>query len=96
MKDPNIDVIYVTPFLLTSEVTKYYTKILELVEVENASKRLHIIVPENFSKFKEHLSLTQALIYSPKACKQIQILIKNTQAYIVPGKYNDNDVKLSI
>ena len=96
LKDPNVDVIYVAPFMLTSEVTKYYMKILELVEVENAGGRLHIVVPENYVKFKGHMSLTQALLYSPKACKQIQNLIANTQAYIVPGKYSEIDVKLSI
>lgn len=69
LKDPNVDIIYVSPFMLTSEVTKYYMKILELVEVANASSRLHIVVPENYVKFKSHLSLTQALMYSPKACK---------------------------
>jgi len=53
---------------MTSEVSKYYMKILELVEIENAASRLHIIVPENYVKFSEHLSLTQALLYSPKAC----------------------------
>jgi len=57
LKDPNVDVIYVSPYLMTSEVTKYYLKILELVEIENASSRLHIIVPENYVKFHEHLSL---------------------------------------
>ena len=58
MKDPNVDVIYVAPFMLTSEVTKYYMKILELCEVENAGSRLHVVVPENYVKFKNHLSLT--------------------------------------
>lgn len=96
MKDPNVDVIYVAPFMLTSEVTKYYMKILELCEVENAGSRLHVVVPENYVKFKNHLSLTQALMYSPKACKQIQNLIEDTQAYIVPGKYSELDVRLSI
>lgn len=71
-------------------------KILDLWEIPNAANRLHIVVPENYVKFKSHLSLTQALMYSPKACRQIQNLIQNTQAYIVPGKYNENDVRLSI
>jgi hypothetical protein len=57
--------------MLTSEVTKYYMKILELVEIENAAGRLHIVIPENYVKFKGHMSLTTALMYSPKACKQI-------------------------
>jgi IQ domain-containing protein H len=69
LKDPNVDIIYVSPYMLTSEVTKYYMKILELVEVGDASGRLHIVVPENYVKFKSHLSLSQALMYSPKACK---------------------------
>lgn len=96
LKDPNVDVIYVAPFMLTSEVTKYYMKILELVEIENAAGRLHIVIPENYVKFKGHMSLTTALMYSPKACKQIQNLIADKQAYIVPGKYSEQDVRLSI
>jgi len=65
VKDPNVDVIYVCPFHLTKEVEKYYKKILELVEIESPDKRFHIVVPENYTKFPSHLSLTQALIYSP-------------------------------
>ena len=42
------------------------------------------------------MSLTQALLYSPKACAQIQNIIADTQAYIVPGKSSEYDVKLSI
>ena len=65
VKDENVDVIYICPFKLTAEVEKYYMKILELVEIEAPRKRFHIIVPENYVKFPEHLSLTQALLYSP-------------------------------
>ena len=71
-------------------------KILELCDIDNAAGRLHVVVPENYVKFKGHLSLTQALMYSPKACRQIQNLIEDTQAYIVPGKYSEIDVRLSI
>jgi len=58
VKDPNVDVIYVCPFFLTKEVEKYYMKILELVEIEEPAKRFHIVVPENYTKFPAHLSLT--------------------------------------
>jgi len=34
VKDPKIDVVYITPFALTSEVYDYYKKILELGEIE--------------------------------------------------------------
>jgi hypothetical protein len=55
LKDPNVDVIYVAPYIFSTELTKYYMKILELLEIDN--HRLHIIVPENANKFKPHLSL---------------------------------------
>lgn len=58
VKDPKIDVIYVTPFALTSEVYDYYKKILELGEIENPEKWFTVIVPENYVKFHEHMSLT--------------------------------------
>ena len=56
--------------MLPSEVSKYYLKILELFDVKTES-RLNIVVPENYTKFKSHLSLTQALLYSPLACNII-------------------------
>ena len=96
MKDPNVDVIYISPYTLTSEVFKYYMKILELVEIEEPNKRFHLIVPENYVRFHEHLSLSQAMLYSPKALQQIHNLIEGKQAYIVPGKVGENDIKLSI
>jgi hypothetical protein len=96
VKDPNVDVIYICPYTLTKEVEKYYMKILELVEIENPGSRFHVIVPENYVKFPGHLSLTQALLYSPHAMKRIEELVREKQAYIVPGKSGDYDVKLSI
>lgn len=76
MKDPNVDVIYITPFAFTSDVLGYYMKILQIGDIENAGSRLHMIVPENAYKFPSHYSLTQALLYSPKAMKRIKTLIK--------------------
>ena len=96
VKDPNVDVIYICPFTLTKEVEKYYMKILELVEIEDPGNRFHIITPENYVKFPGHLSLTQALLYSPHAMARISQLVADRQAYIVPSKVSDYDVKLSI
>jgi hypothetical protein len=77
IKDPNVDVIYISPFVLTNEVFKYYLKILELVEIEEPLKRFHVVVPENYRRFPEHMSLTQAMLYSPTALRQVQDLIAN-------------------
>lgn len=58
IKDPNVNIIYVCPFPLTSEIYNYYLKILELVEIEHPDKRFTIVVPENYLKFSEHIGLT--------------------------------------
>jgi hypothetical protein len=84
IKDPNVDVIYISPFTLTNDVFKYYVKILDLVEIEAPEKRFNVIVPENYVKFPQHFSCSQVLLYSPKALKRIQQLIAGKQAYIVP------------
>lgn len=69
---------------------------MELVEIEEPEKRFCVIVPENYVKFHRHLSLTQALLYSPKAMLQIKKLIDGHQTYIVPGKVAEYDLQLSI
>jgi hypothetical protein len=58
LKDPNVDIIYISPFPITDEVFNFYLSIFEMLEFENAEKRIHFIVPENYVKFRGHYSLT--------------------------------------
>lgn len=96
LRDPNVNIIYISPFTFTNDVLGYYMKILQIGDIENASTRLHVIVPENAHKFPSHFSLTQCLLYSPKAMKRIKNLIRGKQAYVVPGRASTDDIKLSI
>ena len=97
VRDPMVDVVYVTPFSLTNDVTGYYMKILEIGEVDTPNSRVNIVVPENIHRFPHHFSLAQMLIYSPKTIKRIRSLIKGRQSYIIPGVAPSNDdIKLSI
>ena len=57
-KDPNIDVIYVSPFQMTPDVLGYYMKILEIGDMDGAPNRVNFVVPENIEKFPNHFSLT--------------------------------------
>ena len=57
VKDANVDIIYVSPFSLTNDVTAYYMKILEIGEIENLHSRVNFVVPENTHKFPHHFSL---------------------------------------
>lgn len=85
-----------TPFQMTTEVLGYYMKILEIGEVNSPQSRLHIVVPNNVSKFPPHFCLAQILLYSPKTLQKIKSLIQGKQAYIVPGITSIDDIKLSI
>ena len=70
---------------MTPDVLGYYTKILEIGDIESGNKRVHFMTPENIEKFPNHFSLTQILLYSPKTLQRIKSMIKGKQAYIVPG-----------
>lgn len=95
-KDPNVDVIYVSPFQITPDILGYYLKILEIGEMDGNSNRVNFVVPENIDKFPNHFSLAQVLLYSPKIIKRIKSMIKGKQAYIVPGVVSTDDIKLSM
>lgn len=97
VRDPNVDVVYVSPFSLTADVTGYYMKILEIGEIESPQSRATIVVPENTHRFPHHFSLAQVLLYSPKTLRRIRSLVKGRQAYIVPGASpSAEDVKVSM
>lgn len=76
LKDPLVEVIYVCPYELSTEIVNYYYKILELGEISNFRTRLHFISPEGTNNFPSHYSISTLLLYSPKALKRIKYLIK--------------------
>ena len=91
-----MDIIYVSPFQMTPDVLGYYMKILEIGDIDGATKRVNFMVPENVDKFPNHFSLTQILLYSPKTLQRVKSMIRGKQAYIVPGNVSTDDIKLSI
>lgn len=58
VKDPNVDIIYVSPFQMTPDVMGYYMKILEIGSIDASSNRVQFVVPENIDRFPSHFSLT--------------------------------------
>ena len=81
---------------MTPDVLGYYTKILEIGDLDGTQNRVNFVVPENVDRFPNHFSLTQILLYSPKTLKRLKSMIKGKQAYIVPGQVSTDDIKLSI
>lgn len=58
LKDPLVEVVYVSPYELSTEIVNYYYKILELGDVVDFKSRLHFISPEMATTFPSHFSLS--------------------------------------
>lgn len=77
LRDPLVEIIYIAPFDLSSEILNYYYKILELNGIADYKDRIHFIWPEEYLRFPSHFSTSRLLLYSPKAMSRIKKLIKN-------------------
>lgn len=76
LRDPLVEIVYMSPYELSSEIVNYYYKILELGDVHDFRSRLHFVSPERANDFPNHFSLSRILLYSPKAIKRLKSLIK--------------------
>mmetsp|Transcript_25501 Transcript_25501/g.55857 ORF Transcript_25501/g.55857 Transcript_25501/m.55857 type:complete len:1098 (-) Transcript_25501:29-3322(-) len=83
--DPQVDVVFVVPRRMHDEILEYYSAIMQFRGIRNPPGRLQIIVPDAGGTLPENLSLTQALLSSPKAMLKLKQLIAGQQAYVVPG-----------
>lgn len=105
IRDPNVDVIYVSPLVINEEGLQYYTKLLGLKPAIDSGNvddqteltdRYKIIVPEAIKSFPTHrMCLSSHLKYSPKALKRIRSLIKGRDAYIIPGMPHLDDLSVA-
>lgn len=95
--DDNVEVIYISPFQLDHEAVEYIVKLLQSRGIKNVSQRFQIIYPENHIHFdKLNTSLSNLLMYSPRAMKRLQMSIKGKTAYIIPGVVSSDDLKLAL
>lgn len=94
--DPDVDVIYISPFELNAEISQYYLKLLEVGGVDKAKERIKILVPENATRFPEHFSLAKLALYSPRLLKRIKEYIRGRPAYLVPCELGPEDLQLAI
>jgi len=94
--DANVDVLMVIAAPLSDEVRDYYTKLLSVAGVANASQRFRFIVPENYDRLRRTHSLATVLLYSPRALKRIQTFVGDRPAYIVPNLVGADDVRVSM
>mmetsp|Transcript_22620 Transcript_22620/g.44816 ORF Transcript_22620/g.44816 Transcript_22620/m.44816 type:complete len:1178 (+) Transcript_22620:87-3620(+) len=94
--DPDVDIIYITPFDLNPEIQQYYMKLLEVGGVNDVSSRIKIMTPENYDRLPEHFSLAKLVLYSPRLLKRIRQAIRGRPAYIVPCELGPEDLQLAV
>lgn len=94
--DSNVDIVYVSPFELTTDVTQYSMKLLQLGGIADPVARVKLVFPEQASRFPAHFSLTTLLLYSPHCLRRIQRYIKNKEAYLVMGIPGPEDKRLAM
>ena len=90
IQDPNIDILYISAFEMTPEVIGYYTKILELGNIQDVNSRLTFLSPDTSIHIPTHVSTTKALLYSPSVIKTIKNMVKqNPNLYYQTYELND-------
>ena len=94
--DPSIEIIYVSPFKLNSDILSYYYSIMATLGIENVVERFHVIVPEEAEKYPPHFSISQLLLLSPNTVREIKKIVGEREAYIVPGNGGKVEVELSM
>ncbi|KDO28304.1 hypothetical protein SPRG_06354 [Saprolegnia parasitica CBS 223.65] len=94
--DPNVDVIYISPFELSVDIQKYMMRLLQLGGVADPHSRVRMLHPENAERFPEHFSLATILLYSPHCLKKIKRYVRGKEAYIVAGTVGPEDKRLAI
>jgi hypothetical protein len=83
LADPDLHLIYVTPFLMTDSDKAYHEKFLSLLGVSILPKRLHFITPERINYLPQHLSVASALWYSPVALTKIRTFTKRFRSSVM-------------
>jgi hypothetical protein len=96
LADPNVEIIYISPYQLGNEILSYYFSILQILGIENAKNRFHLVVPELCQHLPPNFSLAQLLWYSCKSLKMIKHHIRGKNAIIYPGIVNRYDIELSM
>ncbi|KAK3096782.1 hypothetical protein FSP39_003245 [Pinctada imbricata] len=105
IRDPNVDVFFISPVPLSDETEQYYCKLLGLktavdsgaVEDQSDMKeRYKIIWPDAIKSFPAHkMCLSSLLKYSPRTLQRIKNLIKGREAFIVTGVPHKDDLAVA-
>jgi hypothetical protein len=96
LADPNVEIIYISSYQLTTEVLSYYFSILQTLGIDDAKNRFYLIVPDINQTLPINYSISQLLYLSHKSLNLIKSQIIGKNAYIVPGCANKYDISIAM
>ncbi|KAL5482074.1 hypothetical protein EMCRGX_G022355 [Ephydatia muelleri] len=97
VRDPDIEVIYVSPIPIKRELDDYYRSLLGMGPGGDvAMERVHMVTPEHCSTFTKHqMALASVLLYSHDTMTRIRTLTAGKEAYIVSNVVSPDDLSLA-
>jgi len=93
LSDPKRDIVFVAPKFLHEDILQYYSSIMQFRGVKNPPGRFQVVVPEN-TDLAPNMSLSQALLCSPKALRRVRKLVAGRQACVVPDTVTAAELRL--
>jgi hypothetical protein len=96
VRDPNVEVVYLSPVPLDREIVDYYSSLLAMGPAGSGTSmdRVHIVSPD-LSLPPHPLPLSSLLSLSPRTVQRIKRLTAGREAYIIPGAINSDDMTLA-
>ena len=96
--DPNVEIIYISPYEIDKDIISYYTSILNTLGIEKINERFHFLIPDitNHISKNNNYSVSELLLLSTETLQEIKNIIGEKECYIIPGDVNKIDVEISI
>lgn len=96
LNDPNVEMVYISPYEISNDILAYYSSILDTMGVNKVKERFHILVPSATKCYSQYFPLSQLLLLSPDTIRAIKRIIGKKEAFIVPGNGEKNEIELSM
>mmetsp|Transcript_125327 Transcript_125327/g.217268 ORF Transcript_125327/g.217268 Transcript_125327/m.217268 type:complete len:953 (-) Transcript_125327:255-3113(-) len=95
LRDPNVTLIYVSPFPVAPSVVQYYMKILGSQGVVGAEDRVTFLHPQHSQSMPKNVPLTKSVLWCSPLLKVLKKLTEDKVAYLVPGVVGPDELILA-
>jgi hypothetical protein len=81
--DSNVELIYISPKVMSASDIAYIDKFLTLLNISNAPRRVKFIVPEMATVLPAHIPLAHMLWYSSSTLRKLKTIIRDHPETII-------------